>query len=351
MLRYGQVLVTNYREFVLMVRTRDGNAKRADAFSLAPAPDAFWRLAAEPRKTAAERGPRLVEFLTRVLRNRAVLTEPEDVAWFLASHARDAMDAVGHHDLPTLDAVRAAFEEALGIRFEGEKGDHFFRSSLVQTLFYGSFSGWVLWSREHPPTDQTPFDWQKASWHLKVPMINALFAQIAQPGPIEELGMKAILDRTGEVLNRVDRAAFFSRFQDAEAVQYFYEPFLEAFDPELRKELGVWYTPREVVKYMVARVNTVLKEELGIARGLVYWANVPRAVWEYTLGGYQVIKKWLSYREKDLLGRDLTADEARYVTEMVRRISAILSLGPELDASYERAKRHAYPWPVSGAIP
>ena len=35
------------------------------------------------------------------------------------------------------------------------------------------------------------------------------------------------------------------------AVQYFYEPFLEAFDPELRKELGVWYTPREVVQYML----------------------------------------------------------------------------------------------------
>jgi hypothetical protein len=77
----------------------------------------------------------------------------------------------------------------------------------------------------------------------------------------------------------------------------------------------------------------------------VYWAGVPRAVWEYTLGGYQVIKKWLSYREKDLLGRDLTAEEARYVTEMVRRISAILSLGPELDASYERVKGDTYAWP------
>jgi hypothetical protein len=33
-----------------------------------------------------------------------------------------------------------------------------------------------------------------------------------------------------------------------------------------------------------------------------YWRNIPLRVWEYTLGGYQVIKKWLSYREKDLLG-------------------------------------------------
>jgi predicted helicase len=53
-----------------------------------------------------------------------------------------------------------------------------------------------------------------------------------------------------------------------DAIQYFYEPFLEAFDPQLRRQLGVWYTPREVVQYMVARVDAALKDELGIADGL-----------------------------------------------------------------------------------
>jgi hypothetical protein len=68
--------------------------------------------------------------------------------------------------------------------------------------------------------------------------------------------------------NRINRAQFFAKFKDAEAVQYFYEPFLEAFDPELRKELGVWYTPPEVVTYMVVRVDKALKEDLGIADGI-----------------------------------------------------------------------------------
>lgn len=31
---------------------------------------------------------------------------------------------------------------------------------------------------------------------------------------------------------------------------------------------------------------------------------VPEAVWNYTLGGYQVLKKWLSYREAALLALD-----------------------------------------------
>jgi hypothetical protein len=78
-----------------------------------------------------------------------------------------------------------------------------------------------------------------------------------------------------------------------------------------------------------------------------YWKNIPARVWEFKIGGYQVIKKWLSYREKDLLGRSLTVQEARHVTGMARRIAAILLLGPELDANYEAVKRAPYEWTSS----
>ena len=77
-----------------------------------------------------------------------------------------------------------------------------------------------------------------------------------------------MLDWTAAALDRVDRSAFFARFREGEAVPYFYEPFLQAFDPELRKQLGVWYTPAEVVRYMVARVDKALKDDLDIAEGL-----------------------------------------------------------------------------------
>jgi Type ISP C-terminal specificity domain len=77
----------------------------------------------------------------------------------------------------------------------------------------------------------------------------------------------------------------------------------------------------------------------------VLWANIPRAVWDYHIGGYQVIKKWLSYRESRMLGRSLTMDEALYVTEMVRRIAALILLQPELDANYQTVKKNTWPWP------
>jgi type I restriction-modification system DNA methylase subunit len=72
-----------------------------------------------------------------------------------------------------------------------------------------------------------------------------------------------VLDWTAQALNRVDRETFFTKFEEEHAVQYFYEPFLAAFDPELRKELGVWYTPIEVVRYMVERVDRALRDDLA----------------------------------------------------------------------------------------
>ena len=112
------------------------------------------------------------------------------------------------------------------------------------------------------------FDWRTAVWHLRAPVLRALFQQLSDPGRLQPLGLVEVLDWTAAALNRVGRAVFFTRFTEGEAVPYFYEPFLEAFDPELRKELGVWYTPPEVVRYMVARVDQAVKDDLGIADGL-----------------------------------------------------------------------------------
>ena len=79
---------------------------------------------------------------------------------------------------------------------------------------------------------------------------------------MQSLGLVELLDWTAAALDRVDRDVFFDKFNAGEAVPYFYEPFLEAFDPDLRKQLGVWYTPPEVVRYMVARVDRALKDDL-----------------------------------------------------------------------------------------
>ena len=325
--RYRLVLVTNTRDFVLVGEDAAGRALRLETFRLADSAEDFHRKLETPRAFAREVGAGLGEYLCRALSHRAALSEPKDVAWLLASYARDGLarvEAAG--DAPSLVAVRKALEEALGVRFEGVKGARFFRSTLVQTLFYGVFSAWVLWARagaegdagggessrsgggpspegddgkldapdgprksgSHPAplsagdhgAGTARFDWRTAVWHLRVPVLRALFQQLSDPGRLQPLGLVEVLDWTAAALDRVDREAFFARFHAGEgaeqdpaagqdpAVPYFYEPFLEAFDPALRKQLGVWYTPAEVVRYMVARVDRALKDDLGIADGL-----------------------------------------------------------------------------------
>ena len=58
--------------------------------------------------------------------------------------------------------------------------------------------------------------------------------------------------------------------------------------------------------------------------GEAFWRNVPVAIWEYRLGGYQVLKKWLSYREQKALGRRLRAGEVQHFADTARRIGALL---------------------------
>ena len=266
--KYRLVLVTNTRDFVLIGEDSDGNPAKLETFRLAASDGEFDKLLKTPRAAARRVGAGLAEYLSRALSHRAALAEPKDLAWLLASYARDGLarvEAAG--DSASLSSVRSALEEALGVQFEGDKGAAFFRSTLVQTLFYGVFSAWVLWSRQTPsPTG--PFNWHEAVWHLRAPVLQALFQQLSSPTQLQPLGLVEVLDWTAAALDRVDRAAFFTKFNEGEAVPYFYEPFLEAFDPALRKQLGVWYTPNEVVRYMVARVDRALKDDLGIPEGL-----------------------------------------------------------------------------------
>ena len=266
--RYRLVLVTNMRDFVLLGEDGTGNPVKLETFRLTESAATFESRLEKPRAFANEAGARLGEYLTRVLSHRASLAEPEDLARLLASYARDGLERVANAPDPApLASLRSALEDALGVRFEEERGEAFFRSTLVQTLFYGIFSAWVLWARQTPAPSGS-FDWRTAVWHLRAPVLRALFQQLSDPGRLQRLGLVELMDWTSAALDRVDRAKFFDKFSEGEAVPYFYEPFLEAFDPQLRKQLGVWYTPPEVVRYMVARVDRALKDDLGIADGL-----------------------------------------------------------------------------------
>ncbi len=260
------VLVTNLRQFALVGEDGDGAKSVLERYSLADSVDEFEEQLRRPQATANRHGEPLGEYLARIMQHTAPIRDPRDLARLLALCARDALERVAAaSDERSLEQVRRALDQALGMRFDDKRGARLFRSTLVQTLFYGVFSAWVLWVREG---NAKRFRWKDAVDYLQMPVLSVLFHQLTDRRRLRRLDLVEVLDWSDAVLSRVDHETFLARFEQGEAVQYFYEPFLEAFDPELRKQLGVWYTPHEVVQYMVARVDRALRDDLGVARGL-----------------------------------------------------------------------------------
>ncbi|MCD0167334.1 N-6 DNA methylase, partial [Deinococcus sp. 12RED42] len=265
---YGQVLATNLYSFAVVELAQEGGkqvVRLIEQYDLADSEEAFWQQAANPQEIGDLQGERFIEFLRRGLMRRASLSRPVDLALFLASYAKEARLRLEVNGTTELSGLRNALEELLGVSFRTEQGEHFFRATLVQTLFYGLFSAWVI---HHEAGNTAPFNWRGAAFDLHLRVLQRLFSEVAKPATMRSMNLVEVMDQAQEVLDRVNREAFFARFSGAHAVQYFYEPFLAAYDPELREQFGVWYTPDEVVTYMVEQVDRALRDELGLPLGL-----------------------------------------------------------------------------------
>jgi hypothetical protein len=121
---YGLVLITNYREFRLVGKTF-GKPVELDKYTIASDEAAFWAMTSTPASVARRHGLHLGEFIRRVLLTSAPLVKAEDIAWFLASYAKDALATLNDKDATNLKPLRDALEASLGITFEGDQGEHF----------------------------------------------------------------------------------------------------------------------------------------------------------------------------------------------------------------------------------
>src|SRR5262249_40085216 len=187
-----------------------------------------------------------VEIIERSVTDYAPIADPADLAKVLARQARDAKDGLPE-DLRPVKPLLDDYRQALGLAFDidDERGGRFFRSSLVQTAFYSLFAAWVLWDKT--ADKKARFEIDDAHAYLPIPFLDALLHDIRHPKRLQALGLEDHLARAIATLNRVDRALFRTRMTfptideqtTTAAITYFYEPFLEAFDPRLREDLGV----------------------------------------------------------------------------------------------------------------
>ena len=144
---------------------------------------------------------------------------------------------------------------------EGEFADMF-----AQTLAYGLFAARV----NH--TVGT-FCRQNAAHQIPAtnPFLQQLFSTVTGP-TLDDEPFVSFVDDLTQLLGSADMEAILSDFGKRAAhqdpIMHFYEPFLAAYDPSLREQLGVYYTPEPVVSYIVRSVDWLLRQRFNCPSGL-----------------------------------------------------------------------------------
>lgn len=141
-----------------------------------------------------------------------------------------------------------------------------FSDIYSQTLAYGMFA-----ARLHDKTLDT-FSRQEAAELIPKsnPFLRKLFSHVAGVDIDERI--KTTVDNLAEVFRATNVDELLKNFgkgtQTQDPIIHFYETFLAAYDPKLRKARGVWYTPEPVVNFIVRGVDEILKTEFGLKDGL-----------------------------------------------------------------------------------
>lgn len=146
-----------------------------------------------------------------------------------------------------------------------------FADMYAQTIVYGLFIARY--------NDNSPADFSRVEARELIPATNpflrSFFDHIAGAG--FDARLRYIVDdlcdvfRVSDVRHVVNRHLGVRRQNGRDPkdpIIHFYEDFLASYDPAKRKALGVYYTPRPVVKFIVRRVDEVLIEHYGIREGL-----------------------------------------------------------------------------------
>ena len=187
----------------------------------------------------------------------------------------------------TAQLIREAIKSALGMEDRGGSLHHqmeAFRTTLLhditadkfadmyaQTICYGLFMARVYHLSGHFTREKAPYLLPKSN-----PFLREMFDHIA--GKNLDTRIAWAVDNLAELFHHADINAiltdFGKRSSGKDPILHFYEDFLAAYDPKLRKSRGVYYTPEPVVSYIVRSVDKLLKRDFNLPLGLADAAKV-----------------------------------------------------------------------------
>lgn len=141
-----------------------------------------------------------------------------------------------------------------------------FADLYAQTIAYGMFAARL--------NDDSLEDFSRQEAASLIPKSNPFLRKLFQyiSGYDIDERIEWIVAALADVFRATDVEAMLKNFGKATQTQdpmiHFYEDFLAEYDPKLRKQRGVWYTPEPVVNFIVRAVDDILKIEFDLPQGL-----------------------------------------------------------------------------------
>ncbi len=236
-------ILTNFVEFRLY---RDGQLR--ETANITDAPDELEAL--------------LERFLNA---GHVQISSPEALARYLARRTRELQTQIATtltDEDSNIHAMFLAFKETLISTLTPDD----FADMYAQTLAYGLFAARCTLPNAKNFSRHTAVQALPRS----NPFLVQLFYHVASP--TLETNVTYILDDIASLLQNVPtemlRTAFAARNHLEDPVIHFYETFLAEYDPQRRVDRGVYYTPPQVISYIVRSVDSLLKTELNRPDGL-----------------------------------------------------------------------------------
>lgn len=198
-----------------------------------------------------------------------IITAPKELAkrlaavtGFIRNQIIQAMSSVDAALKKGLEDQYTAFRDLL---LPGLKPEEF-ADLYAQTMTYGLFAAKLSAPEKEKFTLLSAYQFLFGNKFLR-----RLFSDVSEE--LDEIDIiRPYLQDIVSLLNRADmgsiQADFGRRARSEDPVVHFYETFLAAYDPRLRKSRGVYYTPEPVVQFIVRAVDDLLKTRFGKPWGL-----------------------------------------------------------------------------------
>ncbi len=233
-------------------------------------------LASLQGQTIKEHPENFAEFLDRIEQfcnfEPQSIKDPETLAELMAGKARLlksileralTFDETNQQTTPTeLQQQYQVFKKILIHDLEPPQ----FADIYAQTIAYGFFA-----ARLHDKTPKT-FSRQEAAELIPAttPFLKNLFNHIA--GLTIDNPIMRTVDNLAKTFCLTDieslRLSFDKQYKGQDLIIHFYETFLAEYDPEIKKNRGVYYTPNAVVDFIVRGVDDLLKTKFKLKEGL-----------------------------------------------------------------------------------